>query len=219
MAHIFLQEDPKVSVADANDVASTIPTPEQLGSLLLTYAATGSTGQAADIYAALAIGGTAQWVPVGAGSSNAAGPSGIDHVTGDVTTTTFYPTYTPLNHSNAAPSAISVAIDAPQDGFILADFDSMSSSDAGAANVGNVFRLLLDGVPIDNTDRGTFIDGADLAGQVLDCSINTRVAVTAGPHTIKVEWAAGGSGFTAQILRGTDPGFEGATLRAMFIAS
>ncbi len=66
MAHIYLQEDPKVSVADANDAASSIPTPEQLGSLLLTYAATGSTGQTAAMYAALAIGGTAQWVPVGA---------------------------------------------------------------------------------------------------------------------------------------------------------
>ncbi len=64
MAHLFLQEDPKVSVGDANDVASTIPTPEQLGSLLLTYDATGATGQTAAMYAALAIGGTAQWVPI-----------------------------------------------------------------------------------------------------------------------------------------------------------
>ncbi len=66
MAHVFLQEDPKVSVGDANDVASTIPTPEQLGSLLLTYAATGAADQVAVAYAALAVGGTAQWVPIAA---------------------------------------------------------------------------------------------------------------------------------------------------------
>ncbi len=77
MAHIFLQDDPKVSVAGANDDPATIPTPEQLGSLLITYAATGTTGQTATAYAALEVGATAQWVPIsGIGATGATGPTG-----------------------------------------------------------------------------------------------------------------------------------------------
>lgn len=77
MAHIFIQDDPKVSVGNANDDPATIPTPQQLGSLLVTYAATGPTGQFAAAYAALAIGGTAQWVPIAAtGATGPAGPTG-----------------------------------------------------------------------------------------------------------------------------------------------
>ncbi len=80
MAHIFLQDDPKISVGDANDAPATIPTPEQLGSLLITYSATGATDQFAAAYAALEVGATAQWVPIAAtgatGATGAIGPTG-----------------------------------------------------------------------------------------------------------------------------------------------
>ncbi len=73
MAHLYLQEDPKVSVAGSNDAASSVPTPEQLGSLLVTYSATGATSQSAAAYAALEVGGTAQWVPLTGGAGGSGG--------------------------------------------------------------------------------------------------------------------------------------------------
>lgn len=216
MSHLYLQEDPKVSVGGANDVASTIPTPEQLGSLLLTYAATGSTGQTAAAYGALEVNGAPQWVPIASAVPDFdAGPSGIDHVTGDVTTASGFPTYVTLNHSNIDATPVAVPITAPIDGFLLIDFDSSSSTTAVNTDVGNAFRLLLDGVPITNSDRGSFASASN-ADAVFDVSINARVAVLAGLHTVTVEWCAT-PGDTARILRGSDAGFEGATLRAEFI--
>lgn len=77
MAHLYTQENPKVSVAGDNDAPTTIPTPDQLGSLLITYGATGPTGSAL-AYAALEMGGTAQWVPIAGttGATGATGPTG-----------------------------------------------------------------------------------------------------------------------------------------------
>ena len=83
MAHLYIQDDTKVSVGGSNDNPATIPTPIQLGSLLVTYAATGPTGQTAAGYAALAVSGTPQWVPFGApGPAGATGPSGSAGATG-----------------------------------------------------------------------------------------------------------------------------------------
>lgn len=67
MAHIFLQEDPKVSAGNADDNPTTIPIPEQLGSLLVTSNGDGTNGK---IYAALpsSIAPNPQWVLVGFGS-------------------------------------------------------------------------------------------------------------------------------------------------------
>lgn len=82
MAHLYLQEDPKVSVGGANDDPATIATPEQLGSFLLTYAAAGPTGQVAAAYAALAVGGTSQWVPI---AGTVPGSTPIKYFSGQLT--------------------------------------------------------------------------------------------------------------------------------------
>ncbi len=62
MAHLFLQQDPKVSVGDASDVSTSIPTPEQLGSFLFTHLNGGSSGK---IYCAVLVAGVPTWVPIG----------------------------------------------------------------------------------------------------------------------------------------------------------
>ncbi len=64
MSHIFLQQDPKTSVGDNDDVSTTIPTPEQLGSFLFTHLA-GTIGK---IYCAVLVAGVPTWVLAGFGS-------------------------------------------------------------------------------------------------------------------------------------------------------
>lgn len=123
MAHLYLQEDPKTSVAGSNDAPATIPTPEQLGSLLITYGATGSTGQTAAAYAALEVGGTPQWVPI-AGAGGIVGPTGggtPDHVAKFVTPTTIGDAQiidNALTGINIAPVAGNVVIAAPATGLV-----------------------------------------------------------------------------------------------------
>jgi hypothetical protein len=65
MAFIFLQDDPKIAVGNANDAPGTIPTPEQLGSLLVT---TDGAGGAGKIYAAVPAPIAPAWISVGQGT-------------------------------------------------------------------------------------------------------------------------------------------------------
>ncbi len=65
MAHLFLQQDPKVSAGNADDVPATIPTPEELGSFLVTHDGAGNLGK---IYSALLVAGVPTWVLIGTAS-------------------------------------------------------------------------------------------------------------------------------------------------------
>lgn len=65
MSHIFTQQGPRVSVGDSDDPPLSIPTPDQLGSILFTHKL-GALGKA---YCAVMVGATPTWVPLnGAGS-------------------------------------------------------------------------------------------------------------------------------------------------------
>lgn len=62
MPLLYVQQDPKVSVAAPDDLAVAIPTPEQLGSFLVVTDGAGSNGR---LYAAVEPG--PQWVLLGSG--------------------------------------------------------------------------------------------------------------------------------------------------------
>lgn len=137
--------------------------------------------------------------------------TGIDRVNGDVTTSSPFPAYVVLNHSDLDPTPVSVPVIAPKAGFLLLDFAASGVPTSAGTIGGASFRLLVDGVPVANSDRGAAV----MVGTTFDLSLVERVAVGSGSHVVTVEWSS--FDLSAQILRASDPGFEGATLRAEFV--
>jgi hypothetical protein len=134
-------------------------------------------------------------------------PSGLAHVTGDVSTASGVPVQLLAVDAGAA---LQLSLYAPIDGFLLIDF-AVSPSNLSKASI--LFQLKLDGVLIPNSDRAVKIPSAADADPH-PIAITSRVAVTAGARVVTVEWCTNGG--TALILRATAPGYQGASLRAAF---
>lgn len=153
------------------------------------------------------------WLIVGSGPSVPIDAlSGIDFVTADVSTTsTASPADVQLNHSDVDSSPVSVMLAASVAGFLLIDFSATGTGTGSGTVDGARFQVLVDGTPIANTDRG----GVTTLGNLWNVSIVARVPVLAGTRVVTMNWSSFDT--SAQILRTTDPGLEGATLRAQFV--
>ncbi len=179
MAHLFLQQDPKVSVANAEENPTTIPTPEQLGSFLVTTDASGNNGK---LYTAVEILGVPTWVLVGFASGG--GGSGFVKADGTVPLTATWDvggqritglTLVPVDPSDAA-SVDFVA--SWGDGHYLA----LDGSNAMAANLNmgthQIVGLVAPTNPTDGANKA-YVDAA--VGAIVHLSGNLSNDVATAP--------------------------------------